>query len=311
MPDMTRSRFSIPWVCGALAIFVCMMWGMDFVLIKLGYSQFSIASSDTGSILMFAGTRFILSGIMTLAVFSAVKRKLMVLRKSNVVNACMLALFQTVGQYVLLYLGMARTSAVHASIFDSTLVFFSILISSFVFHQEKLSVNKIFGCVLGFFGIVVMNIGGSPEKSALLGDVLVLLCAAFTGLSHSLIKKFSQDDDPVFLSGWQLLLGGAALTAVGALMGGSLRPSAPGAILTLIALALISSVTGALWNALLKHNPVSSVNIYFFANPVFGVIFSALILGETGQILRIQSIMALVLICAGILMINFRSRKKK
>ena len=275
------------------------MWGMDFVLIKLGYSQFSIASSDTGSILMFAGTRFILSGIMTLAVLSAVKRKLMLLRKSNVVNACMLALFQTVGQYVLLYLGMARTSAVHASIFDSTLVFFSILISSFVFHQEKLSVNKIFGCVLGFFGIVVMNIGGSPEKSALLGDVLVLLCAAFTGLSHSLIKKFSQDDDPVFLSGWQLLLGG------------SLRPSAPGAILTLIALALISSVTGALWNALLKHNPVSSVNIYFFANPVFGVIFSALILGETGQILRIQSIMALVLICAGILMINFRSRKKK
>ena len=307
MPDMTRSRLSIPWVCGALAIFVCMMWGMDFVLIKLGYSQFSIASSDTGSILMFAGTRFILSGIMTLA---AVKRKLMLLRKSNVVNACMLALFQTVGQYVLLYLGMARTSAVHASIFDSTLVFFSILISSFVFHQEKLSVNKIFGCVLGFFGIVVMNIGGSPEKSALLGDVLVLLCAAFTGLSHSLIKKFSQDDDPVFLSGWQLLLGGAALTAVGVLMGGSLRPSAPGAILTLIALALISSVTGALWNALLKHNPVSSVNIYFFANPVFGVIFSALILGETGQILRIQSIMALVLICAGILMINFRSRKK-
>ena len=93
-------------------------------------------------------------------------------------------------------------------------------------------------------------------------------------------------------------------------MGGSLRPSAPGAILTLIALALISSVTGALWNALLKHNPVSSVNIYFFANPVFGVIFSALILGETGQILRIQSIMALVLISAGILMINFRSRKK-
>lgn len=274
------------------------MWGMDFVLIKLGYSQFSIASSDTGSILMFAGTRFILSGIMTLAVLSAVKGKLMLLRKSNAVNACMLALFQTVGQYVLLYLGMARTSAVHASIFDSTLVFFSILISGIVFHQEKLSVNKIFGCVLGFFGIVVMNLGGSPEKSALLGDVLVLLCAAFTGLSHSLIKKFSQDDDPAFLSGWQLLLGG------------SLRPSAPGAILTLVVLALISSVTGALWNALLKHNPVSSVNIYFFANPVFGVIFSALILGETGQILRIQSIMALVLICAGILMINFRSRKK-
>ena len=301
MPDMTRSRFSIPWVCGALAIFVCMMWGMDFVLIKLGYSQFSIASSDTGSILMFAGTRFILSGIMTLAVLSAVKRKLMLLRKSNVVNACMLALFQTVGQYVLLYLGMARTSAVHASIFDSTLVFFSILISSFVFHQEKLSVNKIFGCVLGFFGIVVMNIGGSPEKSALLGDVLVLLCAAFTGLSHSLIKKFSQDDDPVFLSGWQLLLGGAALL----LRRKHKKQRAQ------VALALISSVTGALWNALLKHNPVSSVNIYFFANPVFGVIFSALILGETGQILRIQSIMALVLICAGILMINFRSRKKK
>ncbi len=127
--------------------------------------------------------------------------------------------------------------------------------------------NKIFGCVLGFFGIIVMNSGGSPEKSALLGDVLVLLCAAFTGLSHSLIKKFSQDDDPVFPFRLAAPAGRRGATAVGALMGGSLWPSAPGAILTLIALALISSVTGALWNALLKHNPVSSVNIYFFANP--------------------------------------------
>lgn len=307
---LEKSKLSIPVVCGALATLVCMLWGLDFVLIKLGYLLFSIESSNTGDILTFAGIRFIISGFLTLAVLSFVKKKPMIIRRNNVGDVCMLALFQTVGQYVLLYLGMARTSAVHTSIFDSTLVFFSILISGFVFHQEKLTGSKIVGCILGFLGIVVMNIGGMPEKSAAIGDMLVLLCAALTGLSHSLVKKFSQGADPVFLSGWQLLLGGAALTLVGKLMGGRLASYAPDSVTILVALALISSVTGALWNALLKHNPVSSVNIYFFTNPLFGVLFSVLLLKETGQIFRVQSIAALVLICVGILLINVRIKKK-
>ena len=93
-------------------------------------------------------------------------------------------------------------------------------------------------------------------------------------------------------------------------MGGRLASYAPDSVTILVALALISSVTGALWNALLKHNPVSSVNIYFFTNPLFGVLFSALLLKETGQIFRVQSIAALVLICVGILLINVRIKKK-
>jgi len=310
MPDMTRSRFSIPWVCGALAIFVCMMWGMDFVLIKLGYSQFSIASSDTGSILMFAGTRFILSGIMTLAVLSAVKRKLMLLRKSNVVNACMLALFQTVGQYVLLYLGMARTSAVHASIFDSTLVFFSILISGFVFHQEKLDFKKLAGCVIGFAGVIIVSMNGKSidMNLSLMGDGSLFLCAISYAVSSCLMKNYSKNDNPVMLSGYQFIFGGIVMVIVGLIMGGRINHISLSAVLMLLYLACISAVAYSLWGILLKHNPVSKVAIFGFTNPVFGVLLSAWWLGEGSSELGINALIALILVSIGILIVNVRKQ---
>ena len=55
---------------------------------------------------------------------------------------------------------------------------------------------------------------------------------------------------------------------------------------------------------LLKYNPVSRVAVYGFMNPVFGVIFSALLLGE-GEGLGLKALGALLLVCMGIFVVNF------
>ncbi|WP_349769548.1 EamA family transporter, partial [Hungatella effluvii] len=54
----------------------------------------------------------------------------------------------------------------------------------------------------------------------------------------------------------------------------------------------------------LKLNPVSKVAVFGFMNPVFGVILSALFLGEGQQAFGLTAIGALVLVCIGIYIVN-------
>ena len=59
-----------------------------------------------------------------------------------------------------------------------------------------------------------------------------------------------------------------------------------------------------LWGVLLKYNPVSRVPVFGFMNPGFGVILSAILLGEKGQAFNGSALAALVLVCMGIYVVN-------
>ena len=71
-------------------------------------------------------------------------------------------------------------------------------------------------------------------------------------------------------------------------------------------LALVSAVAYTLWSILLAWNDVSKVAIFGFVNPLCSVILSALILGEVKQAFNVGSLVALVLVCAGIYIVNRR-----
>ena len=54
----------------------------------------------------------------------------------------------------------------------------------------------------------------------------------------------------------------------------------------------------------LAANPVSRVAVFGFMNPVFGVILSAVLLGETNVVSPFLAVAALVLVSAGIVIVN-------
>ena len=74
--------------------------------------------------------------------------------------------------------------------------------------------------------------------------------------------------------------------AAGGFMGGHITKVTPAGIGLLVYLALVSAVAYSLWGILLKYNPVSRVTVFGFMNPVFGVLLSALLLGEKDQASR-------------------------
>lgn len=67
----------------------------------------------------------------------------------------------------------------------------------------------------------------------------------------------------------------------------------------------------SLWTALLKYNLPSSITIYSFMTPVSGVVFSALLLNEAGGVAPVNLVIALVLVCLGILLWGYENKNKE
>ena len=76
----------------------------------------------------------------------------------------------------------------------------------------------------------------------------------------------------------------------------------------MLGLSTIYAVSYTLWTVLLKNNPASSVTIYSFMIPVFGVIFSALFLTEDGGVAPLSLCVALILVCLGIVLWGYEKK---
>ena len=73
-------------------------------------------------------------------------------------------------------------------------------------------------------------------------------------------------------------------------------------------LCAIYGISYPLWTVLLKYNSPSGITIYSFMTPVFGVIFSALLLSEDGGVALPSLVVALVLVCFGILLWGYEKK---
>ena len=299
------SRFPVTF---ATAFFCCVLWGSASPAIKIAYELFQIGPEDTASRIMLAGGRFVLAGIMTILFCSILNRSLLLPKKTSWKNVAALSLVQTVFQYYFFFTALANTSGVRGSIINASGNFITILFAVYIFRFEKMTLQKLLGCFVGFAGIILI-LGGAKALTeggavTLAGEGSMIAADLFYGASGCLIKIFSKDENPAALSGWQFFIGGIVLLIIGALMGGSLVFHSTGCVLNLVYMGFISAGAYTLWGVLLKYNPVSRVSILGFINPVMGVLLSAIFLGEGREAFSASGLLALLLVSAGIVIVN-------
>lgn len=304
---LQREQFlSKPVVVCLLALICCALWGSAFPSIKSGYALLQIPQGDVFTQILFAGGRFFLAGVLTVLLGSAAQRRLLRPGKGSFKRIAQLSVFQTILQYIPFYIGLAHASGVKCSILEGTNVFLSLFIACLIFKQEKLTARKLIGSVVGFSGVVLVNLTGAGLSLDfnLLGEGMIILSTFSTAFSAVLMKHLSRYDNPVMLSGYQFLFGGAVLMAIGFGAGGRITAwTVPGGAV-LVYLAFLSAAAYSLWSILLKYNPVSRVTVFGFMNPVFGVLLSAVILGEGQQAFSLKSLAALILVSLGIYIVN-------
>lgn len=266
-----------------LAMVSCFLWGSATPAIKIGYQMFSIVSTDTASIILFAGMRFFLAGMLVVLFQSLLRRRFLAPQKEALPSIFALSLAQTAVQYLFFYIGLAHTSGVHGTIISGTGGFISILMASLLFHYEKLTPAKLLGCIAGFAGILIMNLSpqdtGSLFDVSFLGEGFVFFSQISYAVSGILIKKFSSRFDVVMLSGWQFTLGGLLMIAAGLIGGGHIAFTDNWqAYLLLLYMALISAVAYSVWGTASptqSHQPGEHLHLFdpLIRRIAFGGIF--------------------------------------
>lgn len=288
----------------ALAVLCCALWGSAFPAVKRGYALLHIAPGDIASQMLFAGWRFALAGLILLVAAAALGKPVLRLQRRQMGQVALLGLTQTTIQYVFFYIGLAHASGVKSSIMNATGVFFSVVIAHHLYADDRLNARKALGCLIGFLGVVIVNLGKGDLgfDFSLLGEGFIVIAAFVLAAASIYGKRVSARIDPMVMTGWQLFLGGAVLTAGGAAAGGHLQALDGASGVLLLYLALLSSIAFAVWSLLLKHNPVGLIAAFNFLIPVFGVALSAAFLGES--MFRWTYLIALILVCAGIWLVT-------
>lgn len=297
----TFFRKPIVWIPAAL--FCALLWGSAFPAIKSGYVLFQVDTAQVFSIILFAGIRFTLAGFLTLVMALLLTKRMPTVAKSEYRGILVLALLQTTLQYSFFYIALSNTSGVNGSILNATGGFISVILAALYYKNDRLTVGKVAGILLGLVGVVLLNLG-QGELSAtftFFGEGFMLIATTLSALGGLVSKELTGKTLPFAVSGYQLLIGGAILAVIGFLGGGRMTPTGTGAYLLMLYLSLLSCLAFGIWTILLKYHPLSKISIFKVMIPVFGSILSVVLLGEPMQP---SAIFALFLIIAGIVVLN-------
>ena len=289
-----------------LAVLCNVLWGSAYPSVKIGYELFNITDSVFEK-LFFAGLRFMAAGVMVLIVSWVTRRKIPRVSKNGTPYVLLMALIYTAVQYIFFYVGLSNTSGANGSIVNSIQTFFAVILAHFVYKDDKLNARKIIGTALGFAGVLAVTLGSGAAQMKLTGEGFILLAALSFVIGSMVSKKATQTDDATSVTGYNLLLGGAILTATGLIGGGEFKTVTTAGIGVLAYLSFLSAAAFTIWTMLLQYNPIGKIAVFNFIIPVSGTLLSAAFLGE--DIFKPRYLVSLVLVCAGIVIVNRNTKK--
>ena len=276
-----------------------LLWGTLFPTVKLSYSAFDI--STTGDILFFAGMRFVVCGGV-ICLFSLVTDKASFKpAKSSILPILLAGLFSIILHYACTYSALQLTDSSKTAILKQVGVLFYVCFSSLFFNDDKLIVKKLIGALLGFAGIIVINLN-VDGISFNIGDLLIIIASFCSVFSSIISKKVFVTVKPITATGISQLFGGIVLAIIGRAMGGSMTVTASLSSLLFVYICIASVVSYCIWFTVVKSGELSRLFIIKFAEPAFACIFGAMLLNE--NIFQWQYILSFLFIAGGIYFSN-------
>lgn len=276
-----------------------LLWGTLFPTVKLSYSAFDI--STTGDILFFAGMRFVVCGGV-ICLFSLITDKASFKpAKSSILPILLAGLFSIILHYACTYSALQLTDSSKTAILKQVGVLFYVCFSSLFFKDDKLSVKKLIGALLGFAGIIVINLN-VDGVSFNIGDLLIIIASFCSVFSSIISKRVFVTVKPITATGISQLFGGIVLAIIGRAMGGSMTVTASLSSLLFVYICIASVVSYCIWFTVVKSGELSRLFIIKFAEPAFACIFGAMLLNE--NIFQWQYILSFLFIAGGIYISN-------
>lgn len=311
-----------------VAIFYTFLWGSAFPLVKICMESFRIAGDDNMSKCLVAGLRFIVSGVITL-LWCVLQGKKPVgteerlsgsdkgkgevgrgfLTKQQLMYILLYGILGTAVQYSFTYIGLSRVDGSKGAVIEQFFVFLTVLTGGLFFRDDKLNGKKVLGCLAGFAGVLIVNTEGLDLSFQMNAEGVMFAATICQAAAYFVAKAITDKVPATKLVGGGQLAGGLLLSIFALLMGGNIRTVNAVAVLSLLALSLISSLAYVLSLLPLKYHAASEVSSFNLLITVFGALMSGILLGES--IFKWNYMISLLLVCLGILLINSKARSTK
>lgn len=252
-----------------LALVVIIVWGLNFVVIKVGLHDMPP--------MLLGALRFMLAAFPAILF---VKRPQIPLRW-----LLLYGLTISLGQFAFLFYAMSvGMPAGLASLVLQSQAFFTLLFAA-LFLGERLRMANLFGLLVAAAGLLLIGLQGD-RLMTMAGFALTIAAASMWALGNIVTRKLGKVN-LVGLVVWGSLVPPLPFLALSWMLEGpaaietALRGISLDSILVLIYLAFGATILGyGLWSRLLSRYPASQVAPFSLLVPVVGLTSSALLLDE-------------------------------
>ena len=256
--------------------FLSLVWGSTWLFIKLGLEDVPPFT--------FAGVRFIVAfGILGIFVFSSGRRL-----PRSARDWCVIAGTGTLGvagSYGFVYWGEQHISSGLTALLFAGFPLFGILVAHFVLADERLTLLKSVGAVIGLAGVAVLFSDQLASAGVLaFWGSLAIVAAAFTAACGDvLVKRFGGRIDPMILAWGHMAMGAIPLTWMGVAREGNplTHDWTPRALISLVYLAVVGSALAfVLFFWLLRQVEAGQTMMIGLVTPLIAVLVGVAVLGE-------------------------------
>ncbi|RST84533.1 DMT family transporter [Aquibium carbonis] len=224
----------------------------------------------------------------------------------------LLALFNNVIPFSLIFMGQTELGAGLASILNATTPFWTAIVASAFLPDERLTVNKLAGVLIGILGTAVMV--GPGVLASLGGPVWAKLLVLGAALSYAfafiLAKRLSGLAPPIVATG-QLTAATVIMLPLALLVdgGSGTADASPKAWAAVLGIALLATaVAYILYFRIIASAGASNASLVTLIVPASAVLLGIVFLGER---LELFELAGLALIAGGLVVIDGRLFKRR
>lgn len=280
----------------ALASIVILVWGMNFVVIRMGLNGIPP--------MLLGGLRFTLAALP--AVFF-VKRPAIATRWLVAYGATI-----SLGQFAFLFTAMSvGMPAGLASLVLQAQAFFTVALGALLLH-ERFRFHNAAGLAIAAGGLALIGEQGGGAMT--MAGFALTLCAALMWALGNIVTKKAGKADMLGLVVWGSLIPPLPFFALSwwlegpERIAGALRSLGGSSIFAVLYLSFIATLVGyGLWARLMSRYPAAQVAPFSLLIPVIGLAAAAAILDEA---LSLPQLLGALLVMAGLLVNAFGGRRR-
>lgn len=275
---------------------LCLIWGFNFVVMKLGNGVFPPGE--------FAALRFLTGSFVLIGV--CLLKKIPLPSKADFKWLVLCGLFQTAYFNIAIQISLNYISAGLTSVMTYSMPLFLSIMAHKWLPGERLTAGKTLGIIIGITGLCLamnVHVGGSFWIM-----LLALSSAISWAFANLLFKLKLKHCDTVQYTTWQMAIGsvGLLLYTLSFEQGESQWGLMP-VVYILFSGVIASALAFVMWNHALRRTEASKASISLLLVPIVGVISGYIFLDEN---LSVVTLAGISLVLAGIWIVNRKSAQE-